>query len=242
MAPKLFDKEKYLLHYENLQLYLRLQLNLKKIHCVFEFNQSQWLTPYVEFNIQKRIEAEKNGEKYEKSLYRLMNNAVYSKAMEKLRNRINVKLLSDKKDILKWTSKPSYMSQKIFDNNLVAIRKNKVILTLKKTAYVGMCILELSVKSKCYNDSTKLVVDKMKDETDIVAIEEFVGLNPKIYSFLVDDDSEHKKAKDANKNVVATINHNEYKNVLLNNKSLRHSMNRIKCKDHRTGTYEINKI
>ena len=59
MAPKLFDKEKYLLHYENLQLYLRLQLNLKKIHCVFEFNQSQWLTPYVEFNIQKRIEAEK---------------------------------------------------------------------------------------------------------------------------------------------------------------------------------------
>ena len=41
------------------------------------------------------------------------------------------------------------MSQKIFDNNLVAIRKNKVILTLKKTVYVGMCILELSVKSKC---------------------------------------------------------------------------------------------
>ena len=73
-----------------------------------------------------------------------MNNAVYSKAVEKFRNRIDVKLLSDKKDILKWTSKPSYMSQKIFDNNLVAIRTNKVILTLKKTAYVGMCILELS--------------------------------------------------------------------------------------------------
>ena len=63
-----------------------------------------------------------------------------------------------------------------------------------------------------------------------------------MYSFLVDGDSEHKKAKDANKNVVATISHNEYKNVLLNNKSLRHSTNRIKCKDHRTGTYEINKI
>ena len=82
----------------------------------------------------------------------------------------------------------------------------------------------------------------MKDETDIVAIEEFVGLNPKMFSFLVDDDSEHKKAKDANKNVVATISHNEYKNVLLNNKSLKHSMNRTKSKDNRTGTYEINKI
>ena len=81
------------------------------MHCAFEFNQSKWLTPYVEFNTQKRIEEEKKGEKYEKSLYRLMNNAVYSKAMEKLRNRINVKLLSHKKDILKWTSKPSYISQ-----------------------------------------------------------------------------------------------------------------------------------
>ena len=123
---------------------LETTIKTKKIHCESEFNQSQWLAPYVEFNTHKKIEAEKSGEKYEKSVYKLMNNAVYSKAVEKFRNRIDVKLLSDKKDILKWTSKPSYMSQKIFDNNLVAIRTNKVILALKKTAYVGMCILELS--------------------------------------------------------------------------------------------------
>ena len=63
--------------------------------------------------------------------------------MENLRNRIDIKLASNKKDYLKWTSKPSCMSQKIFDNNLGAICKNKVTLTLKP-AYVGMCILELS--------------------------------------------------------------------------------------------------
>ena len=45
-----------------------------------------------------------------------------------------------------------------------------------------------------------------------------------------------------NKNVIATINHNEYKDVLLNNKCIRHSMNRIESKDYRIGTYEINKI
>ena len=60
-------------------------------------------------------------------------------------------------------------------------------------------------------------------------------------SFLVDN-SEHKKAKCKNKNVVATISHNEYKDVLLNNKCIRHSMNRIQSKNHRIGTYEINKI
>ena len=76
----------------------------------------------------------------------------------------------------------------------------------------------------------------MKDETGGVAIEEFVGLKAKMYSFLVDDNSEHKKAKCVNKNVVATIIQNEYKNVLLNNKCLRHSVNRIQSKNHRIGT------
>ena len=55
----------------------------------------------------------------------------------------------------------------------------------------------------------------MKDETGGVAIKEFVGLKPKMYSFLIDN-NEHKKAKGVNKNVVATISHNEYKDVLLN--------------------------
>ena len=58
---------------------------------------------------------------------------------------------------------------------------------------------------------------KMKDKTTGVSrIEEFVGL--KMYSYLVDDNSEYKKAKDVNKNVAATIGHNEYKDVLLNKK------------------------
>ena len=67
----------------------------------------------------------------------------------------------------------------------------------------------------------------MKDETAGVAIKEFVGLKPKMYSYLVDGNSENKKVKGVNKNVFATIRHNEYKDVLLNKKCLRHSMNRI---------------
>ena len=51
-------------------------------------------------------------------------------------------------------------------------------------------------------------------------------------SFLVDN-SEHKKAKGLNKNVVVAISHNEYKDLLLNNKCIRHLMNRIQSKDHK---------
>ena len=68
-------------------------------------------------------------------------------------------------------------------------------------------------KSKHYDNSNKLVIGKMKDETGGVTIEEFVGLKPKMYLFLVDN-SEHKKSM--NKNIVAIISHNEYKDVLLN--------------------------
>ena len=67
------------------------------------------------------------------------------------------------------------------------------------------------------------------------------NLKPKKYSLSVDN-SEHKKVKDVNKNAVAAISHNEYKDILLNNKCIRHSMNRIQGKDHRIGTYKISNI
>ena len=93
-------------------------------------------------------------------------------------------------------------------------------------------------KSNLYDNSNKLVIRKLKDETGGVAIEEFIGLKPQIYSLLVDN-SEHKKAKGVNKNVVSTINHTEYKDFSLNNNCIRHSMNSIQNKDDIIGTYEI---
>ena len=73
-----------------------------------------------------------------------------------------------------------------------------------------------STKSKYNDNSNKLVIGKMKDETESDATEELVGLKQKIYWFLVDN-NQHKKTKGVNKNVVATIGHNEYKALLLNN-------------------------
>ena len=84
-----------------------------------------------------------------------------------MRNGTNVKLVSNEKDYLKCTSKPSYMSHKISDNNLVVIRKIKLALKHNKPACIGMCILELSkelmdefhydyIKSK-YNSKSKLL-------------------------------------------------------------------------------------
>ena len=65
-------------------------------------------------------------------------------------------------------------------------------------------------KSKYYDDSNKLVTGKMKDETGGVAIKEFFWLKPKVYSFLVNNNGEHKKAKGVSRNVVAAIIHSKY--------------------------------
>ena len=74
------DKEKYVLHHENLQLYLRLGLKFKEIHRLLEFKQSPWLKTFIEFKKQKkRIEAEKFNDRDGKKLYKLMNNAIYDK-------------------------------------------------------------------------------------------------------------------------------------------------------------------
>ena len=73
-----------------------------------------------------------------------MSDAINGKTMGNLRNRVNVRLVNNKRGYLKCTSKPSCMSRKIFDNNLVAIHKSKVSLERNKPAYTGVCILELS--------------------------------------------------------------------------------------------------
>ena len=141
LIPTLNDKEKYILHYRNLQLYLSLGLKLKKIHRVLEFNQSPWLKQYIDFNTQKRTHAKNS---FEKDFFKLMNISVFGKTMENIRKRVDVRLVTSKEKLLKLASKPTYVSSKIFNENLVAVHKIKETLTMNRPAHIGMCILDLS--------------------------------------------------------------------------------------------------
>ena len=58
LVPKFFDKEKYEIHYENLQLYLRLGLKLKKVNRLLEFTQPQRLKPYIQKQKKNRNKKE----------------------------------------------------------------------------------------------------------------------------------------------------------------------------------------
>ena len=141
LIPTLRDKKEYVLHYRNLQLYLDHHLKIKKIHRVLKFDQSPWLKQYIDFNTEKRKHAKNS---FEKDFFRMMNNSVFGKTMENLRKRVDVRLVTNEKKLDKLTAKPTYVSSKIFNENLMAVHKVKETLTLNRPAYVGMCILDLS--------------------------------------------------------------------------------------------------
>ena len=164
LVPTLKNKEKYVLHYRNLQLYTDLGLKVTKVHRILEFNQSPWLKQYIDFNTEKRKNA-KNA--FEKDFFKLMNNSVFGKTMENLRKRVDVRLVIDEKKLTKLASKPTYVSSKIFNENLVAVHKIKETLTLNRPAYVGMCILDLS-KTLMYDFHYNYIKKKYGDKARLL--------------------------------------------------------------------------
>ena len=142
LIPTLGEKKEYVLHYRNLQLYLDLGLKIKKVHRVLKFHQSPWLKQYIDFNTEKRKHAKNS---FEKDFFKMMNNSVFGKTMENLCKRVDIRLVTNEKKLDKLTSKPTFVSSKIFNENLMAVHKVKEMLTLNRPAYEGMCILDLSI-------------------------------------------------------------------------------------------------
>ena len=95
-----------------------------------------------------------------------------------------------------------------------------------------------SKDSKFFDESNKKVIRIMKDEYGGVIITEFIGLKSKMYSIKKIDVSESSTAKGVN----IPTEFNEFKDVLINKKIIKHKMKRIQAKKHKIGTYEINKI
>ena len=141
LIPNLVDKKKYVLHYENLKQYLKLGLKLTHIHRGIKFKESPWLEKYISLNTKLRTEAKNE---FEKNFFKLMNNSVFGKTMENIRNRVDVKLVNDKKRAEKLSAKPNFKHCNIFSEDLVAIHMKKTKLDFDKPVYLGMCILDLS--------------------------------------------------------------------------------------------------
>ena len=135
------DKEKYVMHIRVLKQALNHGLVLRKIHRVIQFNQKDWLKPYIDMNAKLRKEAKND---FEKDLFKLRNNFIFEKTMENVRKYRDIKLVATDEKRNKLVSEPTYHTKKRYSENLLAIKMKKIKVKMNKPVYLGMSILVIS--------------------------------------------------------------------------------------------------
>ena len=141
---KLTDKEDYVIDGEMLDWYLDNGLKLDDITIKqkLEYSKSEWLKPYIEFDIQKRKETKANGDKYGDVFFKLMINAFYGKTIDDVYNRQDVELFNDVVRYIKLVKNISFKYAVEFDDDLVAVHKTRSNVKLDKFNYIRFAILE----------------------------------------------------------------------------------------------------
>ncbi|CAB4007320.1 Hypothetical predicted protein [Paramuricea clavata] len=81
---------------------------------------------------------------FEKNFFKLINNSIYDKTMEKVKKRVDVKLVRNESEMIKAVASPCFQSHRIMTGDMVAVKTMKEVLTLNKPCYAGMCVLDLS--------------------------------------------------------------------------------------------------
>jgi hypothetical protein len=140
LIPHLFARKNYVLHYRNLQFLLKLGFKITKIHKILWFDQKPWLKAYIDFNTRKRAQA---GTTFEKDFYKLMNNSVFGKTIENVRNRVDIRIATNDPQAIKQFTKPTYKHSKYIDG-IYLIEHYKKKIVYDKPLYVGTSILDLS--------------------------------------------------------------------------------------------------
>ena len=141
LVPNLMPKSRYTVHYQNLQLYVKLGLVVTKIHRVLEFDQAPWLKPYIDLNTEKRKNATSE---FEKDFFKLCINSMFGKTMENVRQRIWVEMVMDDNVFRKRVAKPTFQRGQMIREDLFAVQQRVGTVHLNKPIYCGFTVLELS--------------------------------------------------------------------------------------------------
>ena len=159
-----FKKERYVLHYRNLKLYVELGLEVSEIHIGLKFIQEPVIKNYIEFNSNRRAQAQNT---FDSNYYKLLSNSLFGKTIERPENRQRVVLSSDPKKHQKIVGNPCFKTSKIINEDLVASTLGYPAVKVKKPFYMGMTILELA-KVHMYNFHYNVMKKKFKDKLQLL--------------------------------------------------------------------------
>ena len=137
------NKEYYIVHYRNLKFYLRMGMIISKVHRIVSFDQSPWLQKYIDYNTQKRAEADSD---FMKDYHKNLICSFFGKTTEDVRNRIKVEFVknTDERKILKNQSRLDFdgIHKSYQDYDSCTLKSN--VVKMEKPIYLGFTILELS--------------------------------------------------------------------------------------------------
>ena len=170
LIPHLGSRKNYVVHHEMLQQILKRGLVLTKIHRGIKYEESEFLSEYIDSNTKSRTKAKSD---FEKDFFKLMNNSVFGKTMENIRKRCTVEIVNglEEKKVKKLVAKPNYKSSFTFENsNLVSMRIGKTKVELSKPVYLGASILDLS-KILMYDFHYDYVVPKYCNRAQLLFTE-----------------------------------------------------------------------
>ena len=134
------NKENYIIHTRALKQAINHGLKLQKVHKVIEFDQEAWLKPCIDMNTDLRKQVKND---FEKDFFKLMNNSVFGKTMENVRNHRDIKIITMDKRRSILASEPNYHSTKYISKDLLIMEMKKTEVKMNKTIYLGQAIVDL---------------------------------------------------------------------------------------------------
>ena len=113
---------------------------MKKVHQVIEFQHSKRIKAYILLSTRLRIAAKNE---FEKDLFKLINNSVFGKTVENIRNHYDLKLVTSEQKYQKYAMKPNFEDGYPFSKHLFAVEMEKTKIKMNKPVYLGQAILYL---------------------------------------------------------------------------------------------------
>ena len=182
LAPNLFDKMDYVVHYRNLKFYLEQGMILKKVKKVIRFKQGKWMKEYIDFNTKCRAASRST---FAQDFFKLNINSSFGKFCENIRKRVNVEIVTERRTALKRAAKPNYKGSIVIHEDLVVMETQITTVKLDRAVAVGLTVLDLSKlhmqkfyychmkqwfrdMDLCYTDTDSFVIE-VRDQ-DVYAI------------------------------------------------------------------------
>ena len=142
LTPHLMDHKNYVIDYRLLKKAVELGIEITKVHRILSFDQSAWLKPYIEKNSEYRRQATND---FDKNVFKLLNNCIYGKTCENIRNRRHIEITANHAKALRYASRPTFKHGK-FEDDMYYLEMCKESITYDRPSYVGISVLDLSKK------------------------------------------------------------------------------------------------